>query len=150
MNVKGPFSISIASGCLWALIAVAVAFIGNLPRITVGEAAVTVVGGMLAAPFIGLLMGLVSRLFRLTPRTLRILIAGGSLYVAVFLFLIASGLFSAAWSGRTPPDLWFNSLAVAWASLVWTWFFVVLWPLAYANHVLVAHAWDRKAHGIAG
>jgi hypothetical protein len=53
-------------------------------------------------------------------------------------------------SGRVPQDFWFNSLATAWASLVLTGFFLVLWPLAYITHLLVSRAWEREAVRTAG
>jgi hypothetical protein len=138
---------------VWALIGLGVGFIGNQPSIfgwaaswspTLGEAARTVAGGLIAAPLIGLLMGTVSKPFRQMPLGIRMLVAGASLYLAVLLFVIASGLFSALRYGRMPQGFWFNSVMVAWVSLVWTWFFIVLWPLAYANHVLLSRLWSRQ------
>ena len=150
MTMRAPVGISVASGCVWALIGLGVAFIGNQPSITLGEAALTFAGGFIAAPLIGLLMGTVSKPFRHMPVGIRMLVAGASLYVAVLLFVIASGLFSALRYGRMPPDFWFNSLGIAWAGLVWTWFFIVLWPLAYANHALLSRLWSRQASTGAG
>ena len=146
---------SVASGCLWGLIGLAVAVLGtrpsmNQPGMTLRNAATAFAGGLVTAPIIGLLIGLLSRPFRHLPVPLRIIVAGGSLYCAVLLFIVANGLTWAARLGRLPQDFWFNSVASAWASLVWTWFFVFLWPLAYVTHMLVSRAWDRDAFRTAG
>jgi hypothetical protein len=135
---------SIASGCVWALIGLTVAFVILQPGITVRQATLWGAGGIVAAPLIGLLMGAVSKTFRHRPVGIRIVIAGASLYVAALLFVIASGLFSSMLHGRMPPDFWFNSVADVWAGLVWTGFFVVLWPLAYANHAVISRAWVAR------
>jgi hypothetical protein len=137
-----PLRLSAASGCVWAIIGLAVAFVGNLPGSTLQDAALTVVGGVWAAPCIGLLMGVLSRGFSARPVILRAMLAGGSLYCAVLLFVVASGLVAALQHGRLPEDFWFNSVSAAWAGLMWTWFFVLVWPLSYANHVLVSRAWE--------
>jgi hypothetical protein len=150
MNMTAPVATSVASGCVWALIGLGVTFIGNQPIITLRQAAFTVAGGFIAAPLIGLLMGAVSRPFGHMPIGTRVLVAGASLYVAVLLFVIASGLFSALWYGRMPRNFWFNCVGIAWASLVWTWFFIVLWPLAYANHALISRLWIRQLSRDAG
>ena len=135
---------SAASGVVWAVIGLIVAWIGNQPHMSLRESVVVTAGGAVAAPLIGILMGAASRLFGGMPAGIRVVIAGGSLYVAVFLFVVASGLFSSVLHGRMPQQFWTNSFGVAWVSLVWTGFFVVLWPLSYANHTLVARAWDRR------
>ena len=150
MNLREPIGMSIASGCLWALIGLAVAFLGSLPSITLGQAVVLVAGGVSAAPLIGLLMGIISKTFRNMPVAIRIIIAGGSLYLGALLFVIASKLFSSLLYGQIPRDFWTDSAGVAWAGLVWTWFFAVLWPLAYANHTLIARAWTRASMKEAG
>ena len=141
---------SVAWGWVWGLIGLAVAFLGNQPSMTLPNAATAFASGLVAAPIIGLLMGLVSRPFRRVPILLRITIAGGSLYCAVLLFVMANELMWSIRLGRLPQDFWFNSAAIAWASLVWTWFFVFLWPLAYLTHILVSRAWDRDALRTAG
>lgn len=141
---------SVAWGWVWGLIGLAVAFLGNQPSMTLRNAATAFAGGLVAAPIIGVLMGLVSRPFRRLPILLRITVAGGSLYCAVLLFVVANGLMWAVRLGRLPQDFWFNNVAIAWASLVWTWFFVFLWPLAYLTHMLVSRAWDRDALRTAG
>ncbi len=149
MDIREPLWMSVASGCVWALIGLTVAFLGNLPSITLRQAALSVAGGVIAAPVIGLLMGAVSKTFQRMPVEIRILIAGGSLYLGALLFVIASRLFSSLLYGRMARDFWINSVGVAWAGLVLTWFFVVLWPLAYANHALISRAWTRQASAAA-
>jgi hypothetical protein len=140
---REPFWISAASGLVWAVIGASVASIGFLTHPLSRQAVLSVAGGVLVSPLIGLAMGAVSKVFGSKPIALRVVIAGLSLYVATFLFVIANNLFMAIVMGRTIPGLWFNSVMVAFAALVWTWFFVVLWPLAYANHVVVSRAWSR-------
>lgn len=141
---------SVAWGCVWGLIGLAVAFLGNQPSMTLRDAASAFAGGLMAAPVIGLLMGLVSRPFQRLPVLLRITVAGGSLYCAVLLFVMANELVWAIRLGRLPQDLWFRSVAIAWASLVMTWFFVFLWPLAYLTHIAVSRAWNDDSIPRAG
>jgi hypothetical protein len=141
---------SVASGCVWGLIGFAVAFLGTQPVATFRSTASSSGAGLLAAPLIGVLMGLLSRSFGRLSIAPRIAIAGISLYGATLLVVVVNGLMSVIRSGRAPQDFWFNSLATAWASLVLTGFFLVLWPLAYITHLLVSRAWEREAVRTAG
>ena len=124
-------------GCLWGLIANALA--GGI-----------VWGGMLASPFIGILVGvMVERLHGLsTPK--RVLISLASLYLAACLFGVAVGVFDLltgvnagpGWR-RIPSAVVIQSaLGVLWG-LTFTGYFLLLWPLSYANHVLV---WNIARH----
>ena len=104
-------------------------------------------GGLLAAPFIGLLIGLISRQFTSLGRSSRVVIALADLYLATWLFLLAAGIarLFVEFSGLV-QQLAFRSLIVdpavgALLGLTYTGYVLVLWPLSYANHVLVARAW---------
>jgi len=141
---RGPLRVSVASGFGWAVIGLLVAFAGGLFSVPSRLGTVSVAGGILVSPFIGLLMGMVSKTFGTLPIVIRIVVAGVSLYIATLLFVIADNVFLSILMGRMIPNIWFNSVMVAWAALLLTWFFVVLWPLAYANHALVARAWARS------
>jgi hypothetical protein len=88
----------------------AVAVVGNQPTMTLGNAATAFAGGLVVAPIIGVLMGLASRPFQRFPVPLRIAVAGGSLYCAALLFVIANGLMWAIRLGRLPQDFWFKLL----------------------------------------
>lgn len=125
-------------GCVWALIA------NVLARGMVW-------GGMLASPFIGILAGLlVERLHGLSPAR-RVLVSLASLYLAACLFGVAVGVFDLltgvnagpGWR-RIPSAVVIESvLGVLWG-LTFTGYFLLLWPLSYANHVLVWNLAKRQ------
>ena len=145
-----PIRMSIACGCVWGVIGLAVGYVASQPSMTLRSAVVVFSGGLLASPIIGVLMGLISRRFQRLPVLLRIIVAGASLYGAALLFVVAYGLMWALRLGRFPQDFWFNSVAMTWAGLAWTWSFVLLWPLAYLTHALVSRAWDREITSLHG
>jgi hypothetical protein len=88
-------------------------------------------GGILVSPLIGVLIGLVSRGFLNLGRSGRIVAALGDLYVAAFLFLWATGV---------------DPVRGILFGLTFTGYILVLWPLSYANHVLIARAWQAPGH----
>jgi hypothetical protein len=133
---------SIASGCVWAIIGLAVGFLFVPPR-GLGREMLVWAGGIIAGPFIGLLMGQVSRIFgHFEEVLLRIILAGVSLYLAMVFFIMSSLLTSSILYGHPPANVWTNSFGAA------TWAFeltcVILWPLAYLNHTLISRLWARS------
>jgi len=124
--------LSCLSGVVWGLIAVAIGF-GAFPR--------AIWGGLIASPLIGLFIGAITlRWFRL-PVYLRVAATLVSLYVAASLFGLAVGVYD--WLALDIPDRIPHGvvvqavLAVLWG-LTFMGYFIVLWPLAYLNHWLLA------------
>jgi hypothetical protein len=133
---------SLASGCLWALIGLAVAFMLKTPSTTFRQTALEFAGGVVAAPFIGLLMGQLSRTFGHLEVGMRIILAGVSLYAASVLFVMASLLLSSFRLGFPLRDFWTNSFGAAWIGFLTS--CLVIWPVAYANHALISQAWEQR------
>ena len=140
MQHKKTLWMSAASGCVWAIIGLAVSFLLAAP--TRGLGLLTWAGGIIAAPLIGLLMGQVARIFGYFEEVfLRIIVAGASLYLAMVLFIMASFLTQFILNGRLPANAWTNIFGIAAAAFELT--CVVLWPLAYLNHTLISRLWVR-------
>lgn len=143
-----PALYSILSGCAWAIVACLVAYSVAPIRSGAAEIGRSFIGGVLAAPVIGLLIGVISRKFMSLGQPGRLAVALADLYVAAWLFLLAAGI--ARWfmefSGSLQP-LAFRALVVdpvmgAVLGLTYTGYVLLLWPLSYANHLLVARAWN--------
>src|SRR5215813_760750 len=99
---------SVASGCVWATIGLAVSFLLAPPR-GLGRVMLAWAGGIIASPFIGLLMGQISRIFGYVEEVLlRIIVAGASLYFAMVLYIMAGLLTQFALNGHLPANLWTN------------------------------------------
>ena len=104
-------------------------------------------GGAVAAPCIGLLIGMISRKFAALGQPGRVAIALADLYLASWLFLLATGLarLLGDYSGFA-HQIAYRALVVdpaigALLGLTYTGYVLVLWPLSYANHLVVARAW---------
>jgi len=124
-----PVLLSLLSGAIWAVIAYVVAYsmIGRAGMSSqVGRRLIV---GMIAAPIIGAVIGGGSRGFARLGRTGRIALALVDLYFAAFLFLWAAGL------EIVPAIMWGITLNA---------YFLVLWPLSYMNHSLVARSWSSE------
>jgi hypothetical protein len=127
----GYFLFSLASGCLWALIALTLGYRAFGPSIW---------GGILAAPLIGLLMGVSSAWFDTRWQGGRALFSLVSLYVAASLFGFAMTLYDLFVRGIGPAPSLENLLSGIAATLwgiTFTGYFAILWPLAYLNHRLL-------------
>jgi len=143
MITRKPLWMSLGSGAVWGVLGLAVGFLFSLPSGRLGHVTLTWAGGIIAAPLIGLLMGQVSRVFGYIEETiLRSIVAGASLYAASVLFVMASLLFSSMRVGHLPKDFWTTSFGAA--ALAFNLTFIVLWPLAYVNHVVVSREWARR------
>lgn len=106
-------------------------------------------GGVLAAPVIGLAAGAASKGFLRRPWWVRAVTALTSLYATAVLFGAASGFYRMVLAGSGPrtvlgADVVESVLAVLWGLTIMG-YVVILWPLAYANHALIATMWDRAA-----
>src|SRR5262245_5773177 len=143
MRRNKALRMSVASGCVWAVIGLAVSFLLAVPERGLGRLLLAWAGGIVAAPLIGLLMGQVSRIFGYFEEVLlRITVAGASLYVAMVLFIISSLLTPFVFTRHLPADVWttsFGGAAFAFELLC-----IVLWPLAYLNHSLISRLWANR------
>ena len=132
---------SALSGLLWSGIVLFLMMVADWRSNELDRLAWGVRGGILAAPFIGIGMGLLGWPFRNTWAGARIVLAVVSVYLASFLFWLAAG--SLAWlvaDSRHPrgSELIAGSFVAAIAGLTWTGFVVVLAPLAFLNHLLIS------------
>ena len=103
-------------------------------------------GGLIAAPLIGILVGSLSRKFYRLGRAARIAFALANLCLAVWLFLTAASVVrmlsgEIVWA-RAFQALVSDPILGALLGLTYTGYILVLWPLSYANHVLIARAFD--------
>ena len=133
---------SAISGVLWSLVAVLItmAYWGTRPEYA-GQVAWSFRGGILAAPLIGVAMGWCSGWFARAGFVGRAAITLSTLYLSVALFLLSNRIYMLAVTpapGMSLADLLLGSAAMAFLSLVWSGFFLVLAPLAYVNHMFVA------------
>jgi len=104
-------------------------------------------GGLVAAPLIGMLVGLLSRKFSWLGQSARIAVALGNLYLAVWLFLMAAGIVrllggEVGWA-QAFEALVSDPIVGAVLGLTYTGFFILLWPLSYVNHTLIGRAWNH-------
>jgi MFS family permease len=137
-----PILLSAVSGCAWAWIAVSL-----LDR----ASSRPVWAGVLASPVIGALAGMLSRGFQRRRLPAQALLALSSLYCAAALFGAAGGLADVLFGvnagpgwHRTPGAAMIESvLAMLWG-LTFTGYVMVLWPLAWVNHVIVARFWSDE------
>jgi hypothetical protein len=149
MNQNKPYWMSLGSGCVWAVLGLAVGMMFEIrPYGSLRRAILGLMGGMIVAPVIGLLMGQVSRLFPYGEVLMRIIIAGVSLYAASVLFVMASLLFQFLIFGQMHRDFWTTSFGAATVGFELS--CIVLWPAAYVNHTLIARAWERRRGSIVG
>jgi hypothetical protein len=123
--------LSLLSGCAWAAVALLLASgpFGNM-----------VIGGIVAAPFIGLLVGLLYRPAYRLPRAAQAFGALLTLYLAVALFGLAVGAYDAFW--RDIPNRITSAVILQgmWAALwgvTFGGYILLLWPLAIFNHRLL-------------
>jgi hypothetical protein len=137
-----PVLLSAVSGCAWAWIAVSL--LDRVPSRPVW-------GGVLVSPVIGALAGMLSMQFRQRRVLGQALLALTSLYCAAALFGAAVGLADAlfgvnagpGWHRTTGAVMIESVLAMLWG-LTFTGYVMVLWPLAWANHVIVARFWSDE------
>ncbi len=138
MNTKRHDALSALSGCAWAGIAYLIG------RTALGP---ILVGGLLASPLIGLVVGRLYRpAYALSTRG-RALAALVTFYIAVALFGLAVGLYDAfalAVPGRIPSAVVIQAVIGMLWGVTFTGYVVVLWPLAYLNHWLVGRVSEES------
>ena len=149
-KMKRPFLWSLASGFAWISVASAIAYAVSSIHSTPVDAARTFAGGVVAAPIIGLLVGHISRRFSHLSRSKRFWLALGDLYLATYLFLLATnvGYLVRDWIARRHVEplqqyLIVGPLLGTIFGLTYTGFVIVLLPLSYFNHVLIGKIWDQ-------
>lgn len=129
--------LSLLSGVVWGGIALGLGYSWMHQRVW---------GGVLVAPLIGLAVGIAARGFERRPGWLRALHALAALYVAAALFGLAVGVADLVLldaPGRRPIAVVLQSVyGVLWG-LTFTGYVLLLGPLSYANHALVARAVRR-------
>ena len=138
MNLRAAALVSVASGVVWAL------FAYELVGAAAGEKAIW--GGVLASPFIGVILGLSVGRLRLRSKIHQAVVSLLGLYAAAFLFGIAVGICDLATGANSGPG-WHripgavilqSAIGMVWG-LTFTGYVVLLWPLAYVNFWLLWH-----------
>ena len=143
-----PIAYSLISGCIWAVIGFAIGWSVSPDHSTPSEVVRTFSGGLVAAPVIGVLVGLLSRHFSGLGRPAKIAVALANLYLAVWLFLVAANVVQllageVGWSTGSQA-LVSGPIVGAFLGLTYTGFVLLLGPLSYVNHALVGQAWKRS------
>ncbi len=101
----------------------------------------TIWAGVLAAPFIGLIVGAIAQpLFERALGFRRALVALGSLYLGATLFGVAVGTYDWSHTSRLATEVVLQDVIAVWWGLTATGFLLVLWPLAYCTHLYLE--WD--------
>jgi hypothetical protein len=142
-----PILYSFVSGCIRAAIGFAIAWSVSPNRSTPSEVIRLFSGGLVAAPLIGVLEGVLSRNFSRLGQSAKIAVALTNLYLAIWLFLMAASVVrllvgEVGWS-RGFEDLVSGPILGALWGLTYTGFALLLWPLSYVNHALVSRAWNQ-------
>ena len=102
--------------------------------------------GMVASPFIGVIIGISFRPAYRWPRAARILFSLVTLYLAVTIFGLVVGLYDVASSdepNRIPSAVVIEYILAFLWGVTFTGYAVLLWPLAYLNHRLLGRANER-------
>jgi hypothetical protein len=144
-----PVLWSFASGCIWIGVAISIAYAVSPIHTAPLDAALAFAGGIVAAPAIGALIGYIARRFNRLNFDLRLLVALADLYLATYLFQLATGMgqvFAQLLRGRAVELYRFlvvDPLLGTLLGLTYTGLVLALFPLSYFNHVLIGKAWDR-------
>ena len=135
--------LAVLAGCIWGAIGFAIARQMFGPPIW---------GGVIAAPFIGLVIGFVFRGFRERSPGARIALSLVSLYLATGLFALAVGCTDAARpiAHRNGGEVVIQAVMAIWWGVTFTFFLPLLWALAYLTHALLGRADVRSERGPAG
>lgn len=130
---------SVLSGCVWAGIALLLSF---------GVYGWLITAGIIAAPFIGLLIGAVYRPVYKFPKLVQIFASLFTLYLAVALFGLAMGAADAFWRdipNRMPGEVIMQSGLSTVLGITFTGYVILLWPLAFLNHWLLSNPGSRTS-----
>jgi hypothetical protein len=150
--MKKPLFWSLASGFVWIGAASGIAYAVSPIHSTPLDAAGIFAGGIVAAPVIGLLVGHIARRFLYLSHHQRFWVALADLYLATYLFLLATGVghvvkgwIAGSYVESLQRLLVVDPLLGTIFGLTYTGFVVVLLPLSYFNHVLIGKAWEDTA-----
>jgi hypothetical protein len=150
--MRKPLRYSFASGFLWIGVASLIAYAASPIHTAPLDVARTFAGGIVSAPLVGLLVGHIARRFSHLNRAQRIWVALGDLYLATYLFSLATGLghlvkglITQGQVDAVQRSLVVDPLLGTLLGLTYTGFVVALFPLSYFNHVLIGKAYDQAA-----
>jgi hypothetical protein len=127
------YLLSMLSGCMWAVIAFLLSLDFNF----------VIVGGLIASPLIGLLIGLIHRRAYNLPTVGQVLLSLGTLYLAVFLFGLAIGVSDLLWgdiSNRVTVEVILGTAFTLVLGITISGYVLLLWPMAFLNHKLLESA----------
>ena len=130
-NKAQYYWMSALCGCGWAGLAYLLSW---------GVFGFNIVGGLIASPFIGLLVGFIYLPAYRLPKVGQVFVSLALLYLAVALFGLAVGMYDAFW--RAIPDriqsevILQSAMAALWG-VTFTGYLLLLWPLAFFNHKLL-------------
>ena len=108
-------------------------------------------GGVILAPFIGFAAGFASALFPAQGRIRKALFSLVSLYVAAAMFGLGMGVYDLV-TGQNSGDGWrriptavvLQAAMATLGGLTFTGYFLMLWPLSYANHSMLSRVWKQE------
>ena len=126
--------LSVLSGCVWAVIAYVLSF---------GAFGSIIVGGLIASPFIGLLVGMLYRPAYKLPKVDQFFLSLVTLYLAAAVFGLAVGFYDAYWRAipnRMSSEVILQAVISAVMGITFTGLVLLLWPLAFLNHRLLSRA----------
>jgi hypothetical protein len=93
-------------------------------------------GGVVASPFIGMIVGLLARRARTLGMSGKIVVSLLTLYCAIALFGLAAGIYDSTRDipGRNVEVIWQSVLgALAGGTML----IILLWPLSMWNHIIL-------------
>ena len=127
MTVNSDARMDALSGVVWGAIAWGIGHDAMGPQIW---------GGVLASPFIGVLIGRMSRRHQTGSWTVRILVSLFHLYFAAMVFAVAMSIVGVAWKpAPVSPGEWvLHVIFVVLWGLTFTGYVLVLGPLSFLNH----------------
>ena len=134
------FLLCTASSALWTILA----------WLLIGEYYRGLLGGIMAAPLIGLVAGLVYLPAYRWSLTARLALSLVTLYLGAILFGLACGAWDALSGipgkpGRDPIEVVSQNVVMTLYGVTMTGFVAFLWPLAYANHWALGRAAQRAS-----
>ena len=131
MKLKRYYRLSMLSGCVWGVIALC---------LSLGGFGWLIIGGIAAAPLIGLSVGYIYRPAYGFPKSVKVLASLITLYLAAALFGLSVGIFDIFWGDNTNRIISAVILQGMWATLwgvTFTGYILLLWPLSFFNQWLL-------------
>lgn len=128
---RAYYSASALSGCCWFVVAAIIGY----PYMKS-----SLLGGAIASPFIGILVGHLFIPAHKSGKGLKVLLSLVTLYLAAALFGLAGGLgdvLSSSTPNRIASAVVLQGLCATLWGITFTGFFIFLWPLSYMNHKLL-------------